>query len=285
MVAGLTQELYRRLGIELRCSTPYHPEGNSLVERWNQSLKNMLHHVMISDHPRNWDRKLPYLLWAYREIPNATTGLSPYQLVYGRVGRGPLSVLKDTWADDLGDPPVLPGNASEYLEKLKSDLQVGMGIAADNAEVAQRSYAHYYNLRSKAKQFDVGDMVLVLMPDSTNKVVARWQGPGTVTAKLSPCSYRVALDTGAVRTLHANHLRRFVSRVASVGVIFEDDSEFGSIEYCPSEQPDAAQEIRDLDLSHLPSEQQAQMRTLLIAPQTVFSDRPGQCTVACHEIL
>ena len=34
-VSGLTKELYRRLGIELRRSTPLHPEGNSLVERWN----------------------------------------------------------------------------------------------------------------------------------------------------------------------------------------------------------------------------------------------------------
>ena len=96
------------------------PEGNSLVERWNQSLKNILHHIFIFDDPRSWDRKIPYLLWAYREIPNATTGLSPYQLVFRWVGRGPLSVLKDTWADDLADPPVVPGNASEYLEKLKT---------------------------------------------------------------------------------------------------------------------------------------------------------------------
>ena len=53
MVAGLTQELYRRLGIELRCSTPFHPEENRLVERWNQNLKHMLHHVLVSDNPRD----------------------------------------------------------------------------------------------------------------------------------------------------------------------------------------------------------------------------------------
>ena len=97
----------------------------------------MLHHIRVSDDPRSWDQKLLYLLWAYREICNAMMGLSPYQMVYGRVGRGPLSVLKDTWADNLADPPMLSGNASEYLEKLKDDLQVGMNIAADNSELAQ----------------------------------------------------------------------------------------------------------------------------------------------------
>ena len=55
----------------------------------------------------------------------------------------------------------------------------------------------------QAKKFEVGDMILVLMPDSTNKAVALWQGPGAITARLLPDSYRVALDTGVVRTLHA----------------------------------------------------------------------------------
>jgi len=122
MVPGLTQELYRRLGIELRCSTPFHPEGNSLVERWNQNLKRMLHHVMVSDEPRDWDRKLPYLLWAYRELSNATTGLSPYQLVYGRVDRdGTLSVMKDTWSDDQSEVPLyqaLPMNTRRNSSRM-----------------------------------------------------------------------------------------------------------------------------------------------------------------------
>ena len=94
-VSGLTQELYRRLGIELRRSTPLHPEGTFLVERWNANLKHMLHHVVIGDKPGDWDLKLPYLLWSYRELSNATTGLSPYQLVYAKPGRSPLSVLND----------------------------------------------------------------------------------------------------------------------------------------------------------------------------------------------
>ena len=285
MVAGLTREVYDRLGVELRCATPYHPEGNSLVERWNQNLKHMLHHVLISDEPRDWDKRLPYLLWAYRELPNATTGLSPYQLVYGRAGRGPLSVLKDTWSDDQADTPILSGTSYEYLEKLKSDLQVGARIAETNAGKAQRSYVHQYNLRSRDKEFEVGDMVLVLMPDSTNKVVARWQGPGTITAKLSPYSYRVSLDTGAVRTLHANDLRRFIPRVSSVGVIFEDDTDFGQIEYCPA----AGESVRDdafsaINLSHLSDTEQVELRGLLMKHRQVFNDKPGQCKVACHEV-
>ena len=98
--AAVTSKLQEKLGLEVRRSTPYHPEGNSLVERWNASLKQMIHHLVLSDSPRDWDKKLEFLLWAYREVPNETTGMSPYQLVYGRLGRGPLAILKDSWSSN-----------------------------------------------------------------------------------------------------------------------------------------------------------------------------------------
>ena len=66
MVSGLTKQFYKQLGIELRTSSPYHPEGNAIIERFQQTLKQLLHHVMTSEKPRDWDQKVEYLLWAYR---------------------------------------------------------------------------------------------------------------------------------------------------------------------------------------------------------------------------
>ena len=40
----------------------------------------------------------PLMTWALREVPNATTGVSPY--MYGRVPRGPLVVLKTSWTGE-----------------------------------------------------------------------------------------------------------------------------------------------------------------------------------------
>jgi Integrase zinc binding domain len=68
-VSGLSEELNHRLGIEIRHSTDYHPERNSLVERWKKTLKYMLHHLVLANKPREWDLHLPYLLWEYREYP------------------------------------------------------------------------------------------------------------------------------------------------------------------------------------------------------------------------
>jgi len=46
----------------------------------------------------------PLAIWALWEVPNATTGVSSYMLVYGRLPRGPLAVLKRDVSADLGKP-------------------------------------------------------------------------------------------------------------------------------------------------------------------------------------
>jgi len=79
----LTWELLRRLGCSPRFNTPGHPKSSGLVERFNQICKNMLSHI-IQQHQRQWHKYLPLAVWALREVPNATTGISPYMLVYGR---------------------------------------------------------------------------------------------------------------------------------------------------------------------------------------------------------
>ena len=69
----LTEEFERRTSESLRFFTPLYPQSNGLVERFIKILKGMLHHA-IREEPRNWHAKLPFILWAYREIPNRTTG-------------------------------------------------------------------------------------------------------------------------------------------------------------------------------------------------------------------
>ena len=284
MVAGLTKEMYKRLGVELRNSTPLHPQANGLVERFNQTLKNMIHHVVNSDRPREWHLRLPYLLWAYRELPNSTTGLSPYQLVYGRLGRGPLAVLKSTWSDDVQQSSLLPKTVAQYMTELRERLDVGLDLADEVSKEQQDKYVSQHNKLARDKKFVVGDLVWILLPSSTNKLVSSWQGPATVVAVVSTHSYRVALDNGAVRTLHANDLRKYISRVNSVGVVFQDDEDFGHIEPCPVDPTDFEVELGKVDLSHLPVDEKRDMMDLLIKYKDVFSMKPGHCKVACHQI-
>ena len=46
---------------------------------------------------KDWDKLLPYLLFAYQEVPQVSTGFAPFELLYSRPVRGPLDVVKEEW--------------------------------------------------------------------------------------------------------------------------------------------------------------------------------------------
>ena len=85
----LMAELHKLLGVKPIFTTPFHPSGNGRVERLHGSLKSGLR-KLCSDKPKEWHRYLSLILFALREIPNDRTGLSPFELLYGRSVRGPL---------------------------------------------------------------------------------------------------------------------------------------------------------------------------------------------------
>ncbi len=100
-VSDLMKEIDRLLSIRQLTTTPYNPACNGLVEKFNGTLKNMLK-KMCAEKPKDWDRYIAPLLFAYREAPQESTGFSPFELLYGRTIRGPLQILKELWINILG---------------------------------------------------------------------------------------------------------------------------------------------------------------------------------------
>lgn len=288
MVSKLNQELYKLLGIELRNSTPFHSEGNALIERFWGTFRSMLTHTINSGNPRNWDLMIPSLLFAYRNVVNSVTGLTPYKLVFGHDGRNILDVLYDVWSGSDLMLPVLSKSDQDFFKRVRENLDIAQKVASENSEKCQQEYIKRYNLRARDKSFNVGEQVLVLMPDSSNRLKARWIGPGIVADKLSEYSYLVSLDNGAVRQLHANKLRKFIPRVQSIGVINGVDEEFGDVCELPlsSDSSEFEKSLDELDLNHLSAEPRLRLIDLLRKHERVFSNIPGKCSpdIATHKI-
>ena len=78
----LLRETCNSLGIKKTHTTSYHPQGNSLVGRSNRTILQMLRcYVNKND---DWERYLYLVLFAYRTSKHSSTGVSPFQLMYGR---------------------------------------------------------------------------------------------------------------------------------------------------------------------------------------------------------
>ncbi|XP_042147901.1 uncharacterized protein LOC115313675 [Ixodes scapularis] len=230
--AQLTREFLARLGCSPRFSTPDHPESNGAVERWNRVFKNMLFHV-IEKEGRGWDRFVPFLLWAYREVPHDTTGVSPFQMLYGRSPTGPLTVLQQSWTGDIPIPVTLRESPAEYLRNLKGQIERAAEEAELTAPARQNAYATQHNKRASPKAFGVGEKVLVFDLDRPGKMYPKWIGPCDVRAKFRDQSYYVDMPDGKHRLVHANKLRPYTCRVQSIGVVFQEDGDFGDIECTP----------------------------------------------------
>ena len=99
-------------------TTPYHPQTDGLVERFNCILKMMLRKTAVKEGV-DWDVMLPYLLFAYKEVPQASTGFSPFELLYGHHVQGPLDVLSETWQSSTKSEESVVSHVLSIRDKLE----------------------------------------------------------------------------------------------------------------------------------------------------------------------
>ncbi|GFY26509.1 retrovirus-related Pol polyprotein from transposon 17.6 [Trichonephila clavipes] len=244
----------------------------------------MIHHIIRED-PRSWDRQLPFLLFAYREVPNTTTGVSPFRLLYGREARRPLAILKSSWAGEIHLPTNISQSAADYLQEMKINMEKAAESASLTAAQKQKAYGDYFNKRSSVKNFSIGEQVVLLIPDSSNKIYARWTGPGEIIQHHPPHSYKVKLPDGTVRHVHVNKIRKYHPRALAVGVIFEGDHEFGEIHFTPNLSRSTSERVlHEINLNHLKESEREQVLAIVLKHQTLFTSDVKIAKVGTHRI-
>ena len=101
-----------------------------------------------------WDEKLPYVLFSYHACSQASTGKSPFFLVYGRDPRLPTeTVLTPPTDQQVWD-------FDDYKSTLLREMSAAWSRAQDCVEKAQIRQKRLYNLSERV----VGDRVFVFMP-------------------------------------------------------------------------------------------------------------------------
>eukprot|EP00795_Rhopilema_esculentum_P005569 gene5569-9573_t len=293
-MSKLLQEVYKMIGVKSIRTSPYHPETDGLCERFNGTLKNMLRKAATNDYP-NWDKMLPYLLFAYHEVPGESTGFSPFELLYGRQVRGPLDILKETWESN----EKVPEDVVSYVLKMRENLSKMMEIVQENLSTAQRKQKTWYDKKSRVRIFKEGDEVFVLLPTSTNKLQAQWLGPYKVKRQVD---YRDRYGQQVDYEIDmANRRRRF--RIFHVNMLSPKHTAV-DVSYWIAERENSSedQEENDLVVPSINNEfskdgweavkieedlSDSQSRTLHVLLQrfaTVLKDSPGKTTVEEHQI-
>ena len=126
--------------------------------------------------------------------------------------RGLLAVVRDKWANDITEPT--PGNVStlKYMQDLQHKIQTALNSAQDNVTTAQKRMKDHYDKKSSERQFEPGELVMILLPTSSNKLLTTWGGgPHKISRRLTNNNYEI--DMGRRKAiLHINNLRKYYLR-------------------------------------------------------------------------
>ena len=169
-LSKLMQELYDLLGTHKISTTAYHPQTDGLVEKFHRTLSDMLAKT-VEEGGRDWDTRLPYVLFAYRTSMQESTKESPFFLLYGRDAQLPteaaLSPPEDSEFVDLDD----------YRAEVAQKLSHAWEMARSNVTRAQKQQKKYYDRRARPSNFCVGDRVFVYMPTAKSTKAHKFARP------------------------------------------------------------------------------------------------------------
>ena len=135
----------------------------------------------------NWDQLLPHVLFAIREVPQASTGFSPFELLYGRRSQVLLDLAKEPW----GIQPSPHRTIVDHVEQVRDRMAQVWPIVRDHLRQAQQAQARLYNRGALLCTLSPGDLVLVLVPTAECKFLVKWQGPYKVVDRVGEVNYRV----------------------------------------------------------------------------------------------
>lgn len=191
----------KTFGVQQVFVTPYHPQSDGVVERFNRTLIAMLR-AYADESCANWTDHLQKVCAAYNSMPHATNGLSPFH-----------SLFKIPKQQDLLSVPSLTisSDPSEF-EQLRE------WITQYRTVVQERTDESNNKGRKQRQGFSVGDLVWWLdyqvakkVRKGARKLTRRWCGPWTVTSTWGNVIVTIKRVGGGAETrrAHVDQLKSF----------------------------------------------------------------------------
>ena len=132
-------------------TSPYHPQGDGLVERYNRTLLDMLA-TASKGNPNDWERYVRPVCFAYNTSVQSSTGYTPHYLMFGREARLPVDLQFGTSSPDTLSP-------DQYARRLQSILSYVYQLARDSIGNVQERQETLYNRAVHGEPLKEGDIV------------------------------------------------------------------------------------------------------------------------------
>ena len=198
---AILEELCVLMKCDKHVISPYHPMANGQVERFNRDMRKYL--LTILNETSDWVSFLKPLQFAHNSALNKSTNFTPHYLTFLQHPRLP---------DTLDSKKVIY-NESYSTEAFKR-MQYAHRLVYQNNEEARKAYTAHYNKKIRARQFEIGDEVLVIFPVSpkiaNRKLSPIWKGPFKIINILPNNVFEIKLTPRSkTQKVHVNRCRLF----------------------------------------------------------------------------
>ena len=298
-MSGIFQQVMHELGIKQYRSSAYHPESQGALERFHQTLKNMIRSYCF-DTEKDWDEGFHLLLFAVRKSEQESLGFGPFELVFGHSVRGPLKLLKEKFLSN----DETPLNLQQYVSDFRNRLSRACEVARSNLKKSQGKMKARYDNHVIDRKFKPGDKVLALLPIPGRPLQAGYFGPYTIDKKTSDLNY--IINTPGRRKnkqmCHVNMLKEYFDRDSSISKpitvvntvpqesnVFEPEvnSDFIDKSDPGPSKLENSDILRNLNnkLSHLEPSQQEELKQLIHEYEHLFPDIPTRTDKIYHDVI
>jgi hypothetical protein len=180
-------ELCKRLGIQHKMSSAYHPQTNGQTERVNRVVAEMLRSYVSRDNMNDWDEWLPLTEFAINNSWQASIGATPFFLMYGE---HPLTPA------DLDLPSRVPAAV-----RTASDIAKHVKKAKQQWAMAQQRVKQREDGRRRHVEYKPGDRVMLSTvnmrwsadTERSKKFKPRYVGPFAVEKIVNSVAVKLAL--------------------------------------------------------------------------------------------
>ena len=108
--------------------------------------------VLCQGQLKKWHRLINPVLFAYREVPQESTGFSPFQLLYRRLVKGPGTFLNELWTKKVNIPEVK--TSYEFVTESHERLEDSLKLAQE--ELQKSRYKKHFDKKANPRCLKVG---------------------------------------------------------------------------------------------------------------------------------
>ncbi len=197
-------EICQALRVKRKFTSPYNPQADGMVERFNRTLLRMLA-CYIEPNQRNWDLIVPMVVYAYNTTSCNAHGLTPFEVIFGRKGR--------TGEEEEVEGP-RNGEEQYMIDKYREDLRQYVNEVTRQGKGIEEQKAN--QRRKEPTIYNAGDLVwlsshIKVEEGGRRKLGRKWRGPYVVLNMAGDVNVRLkeVASNGSNFVTHVDGIKPF----------------------------------------------------------------------------